>query len=106
MKTAENTGRTKQKKLGRYLHDFYLRHLYVTRNRWGMYRRMWALLDRSLGHVSNPFIGSRLERWLRMDNSQSQGYIVPINRDLNYQGKTPGAVTPISMVRKAIEESS
>jgi len=106
MKTADDAGKDKQTRLGRYLEDFYLRHLYVTRYNWGIYRRMWALLDRSLGLLSNPFIGSRLKRWLRFENSHSQGYIVPLNRDLDYQGKGPGAVTPISMVRKAIEESS
>jgi Pyruvate/2-oxoacid:ferredoxin oxidoreductase delta subunit len=107
MNTAHNTGKVKQKKLGRYLHDFYLRHLYVTRNNWDIYRPTFAFLDRSLGLLlSIPFIGPRIKGKIRLDGSMSQGYFVPINRDLNYQGKTPGAVTPISMVRKAIEESS
>jgi ferredoxin len=106
MNTADNTGKDKQTRIGRYLQDFYLRHLYVTRYNWGIYRRMWALLDRSMGLLSYPFIGSRLKGWLRFENSHSQGYIVPLNRDLDYQGKGPGAVMPISMVRKAIEESS
>ena len=106
MAKVDNTGKKEQTKVGKYLEDFYLRHLYITRYNWGVYKRVWALLDRSLGLVSNPFIGSRLPKLIRIDNSHSQGYVVPINRDLNYQGKTPGAVTPISMVRRAIEESS
>ena len=106
MTKVDNTGKKKQTKVGKYLEDFYLRHLYITRYNWDVYKRIWALLDRSLGLVSNPFIGSRLPKLIRIDNSHSQGYVVPINRDLNYQGKTPGAVTPIYLVRKAIEESS
>jgi ferredoxin len=106
MRTVDETGKEKQTGVGRYLHDFYLRHLSLTWYNWGIYRRMWGLLDRSVGLLSNPFIGSRLNGWLRLDNSHTQGYLVPINRDLDYQGKAPGAVTPISMVRRAIEESS
>jgi len=106
MSTAENTGKDKRTILGRYLEDFYLRRLYITKNNWDIYRRIWALLDKSLGHLSNPFIGSRLERWLRLDNSHSQGWVVPLNRDLSYQGKASGGVVPISMVRRAIVESS
>ncbi len=106
MSTVDNTGKDKTTRLGRYLEDLYLRHLYITKNNWDIYRRIWALLDKSLGHLSNPFIGSRLERWLRLDNSHSQGWVVPLNRDLSYQGKAPGGVVPISMVRKAIVESS
>jgi len=106
MTTVDNTGKEKQTKVGRYLQDFYLRHLHITRYNWGIYRRMWALLDKSVGLLSIPFIGSRLNGLLRLDNSHTQGYLVPLNRDLDYQGKVPGAVTPISMVRKAIEESS
>jgi len=106
MTIVNDTGKGKHTKLGRYLQDFYLRHLFLNRNNWGIYRWIWALLDKSLGHLSNPFIGSRLQGLLRLDNSHSQAYLIPLNRDLNYQGKAPGAVTPIFMVRKAIEESS
>ena len=106
MKTVDNTGRDKQKKLSKYLKDFYLRHLYITRYNWEIYRQMWALVDKSLGLLSNPFIGSRIKELLRLDNSYTQGYVVPINRDLSYQGKAPSAVMPISMLRKVIEESS
>ncbi len=106
MNTAGNTGKDKQRKLGRYLQDFYLRHLSLTENNWEIYRRMWTLIDKSVGFLSHPFIGSRLNGWLRLDNSHTQGYIVPLNRDLDYQGKTSSTVMPISMVRRAIEESS
>ncbi len=106
MNPADNTGKDKQRKLGRYLQDFYLRHLSITRNNWEIYRRMWTLVDKSLGILSVPFIGSRLKELLRLEGSHTQGYIVPLNRDLGYQGKASSAVTPISMVRRAIEESS
>ena len=106
MNTTSHTGRDKQKKIGKYFQDFYLRHLSMTRNNWEVYRRMWTLVDKSVGLLSIPFIGSRIKELLRLDGSHTQGYLVPLNRDLDYQGKTPGGVTPISIVQRAIEESS
>jgi len=106
MTIVDNTGKEKQTKLGRYLQDFYLRHLSMTRNNWEIYRRMWTLVDKSVGLLSIPFIGSWIKEWLRLDGNHTQGYLVPINRDLSYQSKAPGTVAPIFMVRRAIEESS
>ncbi len=106
MTTVGNTGKDKQSTIGKYLQDFYLRHLYVTKNNWNNYKRLWAFLDKSVGLLANTSFGSWLFGLLNFENSHSQGYIVPINRDLGYQGKATGTVTPISMVRKAIEESS
>jgi NAD-dependent dihydropyrimidine dehydrogenase PreA subunit len=63
-------------------------------------------VDKSLGLLSLPLVGSRIKEWLRLDGSMTQGYIVPINRDLGYQGKASNTVTPIHMVQRAIEESS
>jgi Pyruvate/2-oxoacid:ferredoxin oxidoreductase delta subunit len=106
MDAVDNPGKDKQSKIGKYVQDFYLRHLYITKKNWNNYRRLWGLLDKTVGHLSNTFLGSWLIGLLRFESSNSQGWIVPINRDLGYQGKATGTVTPISMVRKAIEESS
>jgi len=106
MNKADNTDKDNQRKFGRYFQEFYLRHLSMSKNNWQIYTRFFALVDKSVGLLSIPVIGSRLKGWLRLDNSHTQGYLVPINRDLDYQGKAPGAVTPISMVQRAIEESS
>ncbi len=105
MNTADSTGKDK-KKLGKYFQEFYLRHLSMTANNWEIYRRVWTLVDKSVGLLSHPVIGPRIKGWLRLDGNMTQGYIVPINRDLDYRGKASSVVTPISMVRKAIEESS
>ncbi len=106
MNTVDNIDKEKEKKLGRYLQDFYLRHLSITKNNWGTYIWIWRLVGKAIGALSNPAIGSLLRRLMMVEGGTTQGYIVPINRDLDYKGKAKDTVMPISMVQRAVEESS
>jgi len=105
MTAVDNTGKIKQGKLGRYLQEFYRSHLHVTRNNWSIYIWIAHRLDKIVGALSNPAIGSVLRRFVVMGDT-TQGYFVPLNLDLDYKGKAKDTVMPISMVHKAVEESS
>jgi len=92
MNTVDNTDKEKEKKLGRYLQDFYLRHLSITKNNWGTYIWIWRLVGKAMGALSNPAIGSLLRRLMMVEGGTTQGHIVPLNRDLDYKGKAKDTV--------------
>ncbi len=105
MTTVDNTGKDKQGNLRRNLQDFYRNHLHVTKNNWSIHIWIWHLADKIVGALSNPAIGSVLRRLVVMGDT-TQVHLVPLNRDLDYKGNASSTVTPISMVQRAVEESS
>jgi len=113
MKTDRSTilsrfhGKVKQEIAGRWT-DFYGRHLALSAANWDTFMRIHPVVRWWMKNLSLPVVGPAMRRLSKIDGEGnfSQAHILPINRNLDYQGKNQSVVIPINLIRQAIEQSS
>ena len=87
---------------------FYNRRFALSARNWDSLIRIHPVVRWWMKNLSLPLVGPAMRRVSRIDGegNLSQAHILPIHRDLDYQGKNQSVVAPIDLVRKAIEQSS
>ena len=81
----------------------------ITGRNWDFYLKFYPLLEKGAGVFIMPVIG-KLARSAAMLGSEkkhfSQGYIIPLNRDINFHEKYNNIVTPFTLLKNIISEAS
>ncbi len=90
-----------------YWKDFFYRNLTLNLDNWDFYTHIFRFAIKSSKVLGNPIIGKLAARLDSINGSDdfSQGHIVPIKREISYEGRRQ-VVAPIEKFRDAIEESS
>ncbi len=81
----------------------------ITHKNWNFYLKFFPLLEKGTMLIDKPVIGKLAKKIAFLGNDGkhfSQGYIVSLNHDLNYNEKFKNTVLPVSLIQNAIKGSS
>lgn len=81
----------------------------LTDKNWKRATKFFPFVDGMFKYVTTPILGPMIKKMGALENFEnqySQGYIMTLNRDLNYKKQSKNVVLPINLVKKAIKESS
>lgn len=76
---------------------------------WNIYAGIFQIVDKMAGMSSYPVVGPLLKKILRFDHPEknfTQGYVINLDQSLNSGKQHQNVVLPITLVEKAIQESS
>jgi ferredoxin len=91
------------------LKDFVQSHLVLTGRNWDSYIKFFPFVNWLPKLYGKPFIGPLLKKFGAMDDlekSFSQGYVLTLNRDLDYRKDARNTVLPVTMVKRLIRDST
>jgi Pyruvate/2-oxoacid:ferredoxin oxidoreductase delta subunit len=94
-----------KRKARNYFQDNYA----LNAQNWDSALKVYPILIKGFKYFDAPVLGNLLKKIGRMEDRSrhfSQAYVVPINRDLNYEKKDKKVVLPYTMVKKLIETST
>jgi len=96
-----------RKTLQRRWDDFFRKHLYIRRENWDRYARVFrVVIEVGLKNLTHPLFGPWLRRLVRFEQEgKASSFIVPIHQDVAYLSEREGTVLPVEKIRRAIEES-
>jgi ferredoxin len=87
-----------------------LKKRYAINNKnWGIYAGIFQVVNKLAGMSRYPVIGAILKKILRFDRpdkNYTQGYVINLDQSLNANKQYQNVVLPITLVEKAIQESS
>ena len=75
---------------------------------WNFYIKLFPFVNWMPKQFSKPVIGSIMRKLGAVEGREkhfSQGYVMTLNRNLNYKKKNKNVVLPMTMVEKMIKES-
>ncbi len=81
----------------------------MNRKNWDLYVRLFPFVERMPRYFTKPVLGPLLKKLGAvndLENNFSQGYVVPLNRSLDYRKDSRNVVLPQTMVRRLITGSS
>ena len=82
----------------------------LTGKTWDLYVKLFPLMDGMTKRFAKPVVGPLLKKAAAMDDNLesrfSQGYILPLNRKLDYRKDARNTVLPYTMVQRLIKRSS
>ena len=96
-----------RKTLQRRWDDFFRKHLYIRRENWDRYARVFrVVIEVGLKNLTHPLFGPWLRRLVRFEQEgKASSFIVPIHQDVAYLSEREGTVLPVEKIRRAIEAS-
>ncbi len=81
----------------------------INHRNWSFYLKLFPWLEKGTAIIDKPILGKLAKKITMMSNEDrdfSQGYIVSMNHDINYNEKYKNSVLPIDLIKKAISGSS
>lgn len=81
----------------------------LTRDNWDQYVRLFPLIEWWARHLSHPILGPVLRKMGAIEDPatrHSQGYIIPLDRELDFRKSASNVVLPHTMVRQLIRSST
>jgi hypothetical protein len=94
---------------GKRFDDFYKRFFSITKDSWKYYAKFQSSSGQVMRNVAHPIWGPLIRRLYRFEgeNYHTQAHILPINKSLDRSDRlAQSRITPIELVRKAVEQSS
>ena len=93
----------------RKIKEFIQSRIALTEKNWDLYVKLFPLVDWMPKRFTKPVVGSLLKKAAAVDDMEtgfSQGYILPLNRELDYRKDARNTVLPYTMVQRLIKRSS
>lgn len=89
--------------------EFVQSQITMNRKNWDLYVSLFPFVERMPRYFTKPVLGPLLKKLGAVDDLEShfsQGYVVPLNRSLDYRKDSRNVVLPQTMVRRLIEGST
>ena len=81
----------------------------LTDRNWGFYTKLFPAMQWSIRQFTRPWVGPLFRKLGAVDDMErhhSQGYVLTLNRNLDYRKDARNVVLPVTMVKRLIRESS
>ncbi len=89
--------------------EFVQSRVTLTRRNWEMYTRLFPFIEWTIRQFNRPALGPLFRKMAAVDDKEkrfSQGYIMTLNRDLDYRKDARNVVLPHTMVKRLIKNST